>query len=166
MDHNGNKLLKTIDIVGDNYSGSWTDTRTACRGIVIKDGKLLLSFESLTGQWMIPGGGLEPGEDELTCCAREVEEETGLIVQPSDCALEIDEYYESFKWINRYFFCEVTGKTEVNLTEREKEVGMEPRWLQLGETIRMLSKHPSDADTDEVRCGMYRREYTALRELL
>ena len=166
MDHNGNKLLKTIDIVGDNYSGSWTDTRTACRGIVIKDGKLLLSFESLTGQWMIPGGGLEPGEDELTCCAREVTEETGLIVQPSDCALEIDEYYESFKWINRYFFCEVTGKTEVNLTEREKEVGMEPRWLHLDEIIRIFSKHASYADTDEMRRGMYLREYTALRELL
>ncbi|MBQ2230357.1 MAG: NUDIX domain-containing protein [Oscillospiraceae bacterium] len=160
------KSLKTLDIIGDNYSGSWTDTRTACRGIVIKDGKLLLSFESLTGQWMIPGGGLEPGEDELTCCAREVAEETGLIVQPSDCVLEIDEYYESFKWVNRYFFCEVTGKAELNLTEREKEVGMEPRWLHLDEIIRIFSKHASYADTDEMRRGMYLREYTALRELL
>ena len=159
-------ILKTIHIIGENYSGSWTDTRTACRGIVIKHGKLLLSFESLTGQWMIPGGGLEPGEDELACCAREVAEETGLIVQPSDCVLEIDEYYDSFKWVNRYFFCEVTGKTKLNLTEREKEAGMEPRWLPIDDTIRIFSKHSLYAETDEMRRGMYLREYTALRQLL
>ena len=158
--------MKTLEIIGDNYFGRWEHTRTACRGIIIRDGRLLLSYETGTGQWMLPGGGLEPGEDERECCVREVAEETGCVILPSDCVLEIDEYYEDWKWVNRYFFGEVTGKTETRLTEREKEVGMEARWLPADEIIGIFSRHASYADTDEMRRGMYLREYTALRELL
>ena len=108
--------MKIIAITGDNYAGQWDHTRTACRGIIIQNNRILMSYETLTDQWMIPGGGLEEGEDERACCIREVAEETGLLVQPSACVLEIDEYYGNWKWVNRYFFCEVTGKTEPHLT--------------------------------------------------
>ena len=118
--------MKTIDIVGENYCGAWKDTRTACRGVVLRDGEILLSYETVTDQWMLPGGGLESGEDGQACCVREVAEETGVLIQPSQCLLEIDEYYGDRKWINRYYFGEVTGKTNRCLTRREKEVGMEP----------------------------------------
>ena len=115
---------------------------------------------------MLPGGGLENGEDEQACCIREVAEETGFLIQPSECQLQIDEYYEDWKWVNRYFFGTVAGQTEIKLTDREKEVGMEPRWLPVSEIIDIFSEHASYADTDEMRRGMYLREYTALRELL
>ena len=152
-------------IVGSNYTGNWRKTRTACRGIILRDGKLLLSYETVTGQWMIPGGGLEKGESERECCIRETAEETGLLIQPTDCVLEIDEYYGEFKWVNRYFFGEVTGETAVCLTAGEKEVGMEPRWLPLEEAIRIFSGHAAFTGTDEMRRGMYLREYTALSRL-
>jgi len=160
-----NEYRKIIGIVGDNYFGKWTKTRMACRSIVIRDGKLLLSYETATGQWMLPGGGLEDGEDERECCIRETAEETGYRIRVTDCVLEIDEYYEDFKWVNRYFFGEITGQTSACLTEREKEVGMEPRWLPLEEIIGIFSGHASYADTDEMRRGMYLREYTALSRL-
>ena len=158
--------MKTIDIVGDNYFGRWDKTRTACRGIILKDRLLLLSYETVTGQWMLPGGGLEEGEDERACCVREIAEETGFLVRPSECVLEIDEYYEDWKWVNRYFFGEITGQTEIRLTDREKEVGMEPRWLPANEITAVFSTHASYRDTDEMRRGMYLREYIALCELL
>ena len=79
--------METIEIFGDNYFGKWDHIRTACRAVVIKDGKLLLSYETATDTWMIPGGGLEPGENEMQCCVREVAEETGFIIQPSPCVL-------------------------------------------------------------------------------
>ena len=160
-----NEYRSIVDIVGDNYFGKWEKTRTACRGIVIRDGRLLLSYETATGQWMLPGGGLEAGEDERECCVREVAEETGFLIRPTGCVLEIDEYYEDFKWINRYFFGEVTGETAVHLTEREKKVGMEPRWLPLDEILQIFSEHASWADKDEMRRGMYLREHTALGRL-
>ena len=115
---------------------------------------------------MIPGGGLESGEDERTCCAREVAEETGTLVIPSECELEINEYYENCKWVNRYFFCNVKGIIEPHMTDREKEAGMEPRWISIDEIINIFSKHADYTDTDEMRRGMYLREYTALIELI
>ena len=39
--------MKIIDIVGDNYLGKWDKTRTACRGIVIENSEILLSYETV-----------------------------------------------------------------------------------------------------------------------
>ena len=158
--------MRTIDIIGDNYFGKWDKTRTACRGIVIIDSRILLSYETVTGQWMIPGGGLEENETESECCVREFSEETGIVIRPSPCLLEIDEYYENWKYVNRYFIGEVIGRSELKLTEREQEVGMEPRWIPVQTAFSIFSEHASYAATDEMRRGMYLREYTALSELL
>lgn len=158
--------MRIIEIVGANYHGKWKKTRTACRGIIFDGEKILLSYETKTGQWMIPGGGLEEGESSRACCTREVAEETGMIVDVSECMLEIVEYYEDYKWVNQYFICKVIGATQRKLTKRETEVGMEPRWLPIDEILKIFSKHSTYADTDEMRRGLYLREYTALRELL
>ncbi len=114
---------------------------------------------------MLPGGGLEQGESEQDCCTREVAEETGILIRPSECMLEIDEYYEDWKYISLYFTGEVIGSSEKHLTEREQEVGMEPRWLSIQEIYNIFSGHAAYADIDEMRRGMYLREYTALHEL-
>ena len=157
--------MKTIEIIGANYFGHWDKTRTACRVLIIKNGEILISYETKTDQYMIPGGGIENGETEKECCVREILEETGAVIEPFDCELEIDEYYEDFKWVNRYYFGKIIGSGERNLTKSEMEVGLEPRWVKLETMNDIFSKHNSYADTDEMRMGMYLREYTALCEL-
>ena len=154
--------MRTIEIVGKNYFGHWTHERTACRGVVIEDGRVLLSYAVRDDLWMIPGGGLEAGEDEGTCCVRELAEETGRIVLPSACALEIDEYYEDCKYVSRYFFGAVVGRCQIKLTEAERRMGLEPRWLPGEEALHIFSRHADYTDTDEERRGIYQREYTAL----
>ena len=42
--------------------------------------KVLLTRRSDNGQWCLPGGAMDPGESIAECCAREVLEETGLVV--------------------------------------------------------------------------------------
>lgn len=158
--------MKTIEIIGKNYSGKWEKTRTACRAVIMDGAELLLSYETRTDQWMIPGGGIEGNESDRACCIREVSEETGMIVDVSDCVLEIDEYYEDRKWVNKYFVGNVIGRSEIKLTEREQEVGMVPKWVSAEEIKGIFSKYESYADTDEMRRGMYLREYTALTELM
>ena len=158
--------MKTIEIVGKNYFGHWTHERTACRCIVIEDGCVLLSYAARDDLWMIPGGGLEAGEDEGTCCVRELAEETGRIVLPSACALEIDEYYEDCKYVSRYFFGAVVGRCQIKLTEAERRMGLEPRWLPGEEALHIFSRHADYTDVDEERRGIYQREYTALSALL
>ena len=159
-------MMQKLDIIGENYFGNWTSTRTGCRAVIIKDEKILMSYESKTGQWMLPGGGLEENESDEECVIREVSEECGVLIRPSSCVLQIDEYYEDCKWLNLYFFGEVTGETERALTDREIEVGMEPRWMPVGEIYQIFSRHQEYDGTDEMRRGMYLREYMALSELL
>ena len=53
--------------------------------VVVHDGRLLLvrrANEPGRGLWSVPGGRLEPGETLEQGCAREVLEETGLVVLP------------------------------------------------------------------------------------
>ena len=157
---------ETSEIVGANYFGHWEQDRIACRGIVVRDSRLLLSHERATDTWMLPGGGLEPGEDEQTCCIREVSEETGFVLRLSPLMLEINEYYENLKYISRYYFGTITGQCERKLTAREAEAGMEPAWLPIDEALELFSRHAAYADSDEMKRGLYLREYTALRALL
>ena len=157
--------MRTIEIVGKNYFGHWTHERTACRCVVIEDGRVLLSYAARDDLWMIPGGGLEAGEDEGTCCVRELAEETGRIVLPSACALEIDEYYEDCKYVSRYFFGAVVGRCQIKLTEAERRMGLEPRWLPGEEALHIFSRHADYTDVDEERRGIYQREYPALSAL-
>ena len=42
---------------------------------------VLRGQEPSKGRWSVPGGRVEPGEDDLTATAREVLEETGLAVE-------------------------------------------------------------------------------------
>ena len=157
--------MKTIEIIGKNYFGHWTHERTACRGVVIEDGRVLLSYAARDDLWMIPGGGLEAGEDEGSCCVRELAEETGRVVLPSACALELQEYYEDCRYVSRYFFGAVVGRCRPQLTQAEQRMGLEPRWLPVGEALRIFSRHDDNAATDEERRGIYQREYTALSAL-
>ena len=158
--------MKTIEIIGKNYFGHWTHERTACRGVVIEDGRVLLSYAARDDLWMIPGGGLEAGEDEGSCCVRELAEETGRVVLPSACALELDEYYEDCRYVSRYFFGAVVGRCRPQLTQAEQRMGLEPRWLPVGEALQIFSRHADYAAADEERRGIYEREYTALSALL
>jgi 8-oxo-dGTP diphosphatase len=56
--------------------------RVSIKGLCVRDGKVLLmrEGESLGGQWELPGGGLDFGEDIRKGFMREVQEETGLKV--------------------------------------------------------------------------------------
>ena len=158
--------MKTLEIVGDNCAGQWKQVRTACRGVILREGRILLSCETVPGTWMLPGGGLESGEDERDCCVRELAEETGVLIRPGACFLEIDEYYGEEKYVTRYFTGEIVGETERAPTEQERQEGLEPRWLPVEESLGIFAQHERYAGVDEMRRSLYLREYTALRAFL
>ncbi len=65
--------------------------RVRCVGAIARDGqgRLLLvqrGHEPAMGRWSIPGGRVEPGESDHQAVAREVAEETGLLVAPGALA--------------------------------------------------------------------------------
>jgi ADP-ribose pyrophosphatase YjhB (NUDIX family) len=157
--------METLDIYGENQFEKHTKTREACRGIVVLNEKILLTYEVNTDQWFIPGGGLEFNESLEECCVREMAEETGYIVKPFKQYLTINEYYEECFFISHYFVCDIIGETKRKLTEREVQAGLEPRWLPLKEAIEIFSKHQDYADENEMKRGAYLREYNALSYL-
>lgn len=158
--------MKTIDIFGENYFGTYTQTRDGCRGIIVRDGNILLSREENTDYWLIPGGGMEPGETPEECCVREVREETGYIVKPVKQFLTLHEYYEEWRYTSHFFVCEVTGNGVQELTRQEQERGLIPRWVSLPEALSIFEKHADYASANEEKRGAYLREYTALCEFL
>lgn len=58
---------------------------TRYQGIVVRDHQALLikhrEHSTGRGYWVIPGGGIEPGETEKDCIKRELKEETNLDVE-------------------------------------------------------------------------------------
>lgn len=63
--------------------------RTTVRVLLIDDCERLLLFEDSDAAvarrwWILPGGGIDPGEDELTAVLREIKEETGHRLDPAD----------------------------------------------------------------------------------
>ena len=157
--------MKTTDIIGDNYFGKWSRERIACRGIIVKDGKILVSRLAENGVIMTPGGGLEGNESLEECCIREVAEETGYTVTALKLAAQINEYYEDVTYPSYYFTGEIAGVTARRLTSQETEFGLEPAWIPLTEALDIFSRHADYAETDEEIRGMYLREYTALCEV-
>lgn len=158
--------MKKIEILGANRFETFTKTRSDSRAVVICNGRILLSHETKSGWWLIPGGGLEANESPEECCVREVEEETGYIVSPVLKFLVLYEYYEEYCYISHYYVCEVTGHGQINLTEAEKKRGLEPQWIPLNEAVDIFSRHQEYADVNEEKRGSYLREYTALQEYI
>jgi 8-oxo-dGTP diphosphatase len=64
--------------------------RVPCVGAIVRDADRLLLVKRGTepgrGLWSVPGGRVEPGEEDATATAREILEETGLVVEVLDLA--------------------------------------------------------------------------------
>jgi ADP-ribose pyrophosphatase YjhB (NUDIX family) len=92
----------------------------ACVGAIIRDdsGRVLLvrrANEPGRGLWSLPGGRVEPDETEKAAVAREVLEETGLVVSVEALAGRVT--------IGRYdiadYACTVTGGTLAAATDAD-----------------------------------------------
>ena len=97
-------------------------------------------IESNSGELKLPGGGMDPGEDDYKALVREVKEETGydVMLETIKPFGEIEEKRLSlnepkiFHQISRLYFCEVyPEKGQCAYTENEKKDG----FLQVSYTL-------------------------------
>lgn len=139
--------MQTILVLdAHNYDEALPEIRrTAIRGVIFRDGQLLL-IRSSFGEVKFPGGGQEAGEDDTATLLREVLEETGYHVKPESIRPfgQVEEKrlsaHEPMIWhqINRYYFCEIEGQQQpCTYTSNEKRYGMRQVWLPLAEAAEV-----------------------------
>ncbi len=161
-----NNINTDIPVVAQ-YARTYSDpperVRVSARGILIKDNKILLSYEKNTDIYMSPGGGLEEGETLAECCARELSEETGYKVNVGEEFITINEYCFETLYVSHYFFCEALEQGETKLTKTEIEHGIEARWIEIEEALKVFGGY--DAKREDWR-SLYRREFTVLNKIL
>ncbi|GAB4581544.1 MAG: NUDIX domain-containing protein [Anaerolineales bacterium] len=68
-------------IIGDRV-GKQGQIRAGCSAVVRDEiGRILLTRRTDNGRWCLPGGHVDPGESVAEATAREVLEETGLVIR-------------------------------------------------------------------------------------
>jgi len=85
--------------------------------VIVHDGRVLLirrGSEPLKGHWTLPGGMLEVGEALAAGAAREVLEETGLIVEVVELVEILDRIHREgdrvrYHYVIADYLCRVTG---------------------------------------------------------
>ncbi|WP_054969785.1 NUDIX domain-containing protein [Alicyclobacillus ferrooxydans] len=90
------------------------------------------------GHHMLPRGGIEPGEDHVTCLKREVLEEAGYGIRIGAYIVgQADQYYvtlegESRLTVGHFYLAEILGKADDAIEE------LEFSWLSAGKANESL----------------------------
>ena len=123
--------------------------------VVVHEGRVLLirrGKEPMKGRWTLPGGALELGETLAEGTVREVQEETGLIVEPVELVELIDRIHRDGDQVQYHYaiadyLCRVTGGTLCAGTDAdgvrwiERAEWLDPAALQLDSiTVRVIEK--------------------------
>ncbi len=115
------------------------------RGIIRRDGRLAMQCSS-GGEYKIPGGGPEEGEDFQNALIREIREETGLSVRPETIS-ELGEILEKRRDLfdprkqyichSLFYSCEAgEEQAPLKLTASEIAKGYRLRWATPEEIYR------------------------------
>ena len=108
----------------------YANSAPAVEGLLVRDGKVLLSKRAVDprrGQWDLPGGFLDEGEEPLDGLSREFREETGLAVRPLEWLGTHLEPYDN------YFVLGLTWLVEADGDPRPADDVEELAWFGPGE---------------------------------
>jgi len=149
---------------------TYCNPRVGIGVFVFRGNKLLLGKRKGShgaGEWSLPGGHLEPGEEFFDCCKREVFEETGIEIKSNSYIqfLELTNDLfpkEGLHYVTLFYVTEVDKNKEFTLMEEDK--CEEWRWVRfdynkeewlkpLFSPLRELLE--SYQDSDSIRSCLY-----------
>lgn len=129
------KILKFNQYLMENSKSKRAKSDAA--GVAIIYNNKILLIHPTNASWQrgtcgIPKGGIEPGEEHIDAALRELREETGIILDPTqlDPSPEsIDIQGKKSDWTLIYYICKIKDLSEIGLTSERLPDGM----LQLEE---------------------------------
>lgn len=141
-----NRVSFRIQMITDELmEGKKINTRTAVRGVIYYQGKLVM-VETNRGDYKFPGGGIEPGESELEALRREIAEETGYVdIAIGDLAgttfeqnIDTEESDTFFQMKSIYYNCKLLSEKRAPgiLDDYEEKLGFHPCQIELEEAYQ------------------------------
>lgn len=118
---------------------SHIDVKLRCSLIVFHKDNVLLVYRREQADWVLPGGTPRPGEDMVTCVHRELREETGMLVDPGECALIAETAQSQGERLLDLIFLSPTKLPAGH--PRFTEQGLGPEFISLDQ-IDSLTLHP------------------------
>lgn len=87
------------------------------RGVVFRDGKILLVREKIDGKWALPGGSADIGLSPSEVVVKEIAEEAGFETQADRLLAVLDKKFhhhppEPYHIYKLFIFCRITGGEE------------------------------------------------------
>jgi 8-oxo-dGTP diphosphatase len=107
------------------------------KGILIHQGRVLLLLNE-RGEWDLPGGRPDPGEDHRAALKREVQEEAGLIVEVGEALGDYLFEVLPGRFVRILpFVCRLTGGSDVVISHEH----LETHWLPIVELAACVDGH-------------------------
>jgi 8-oxo-dGTP pyrophosphatase MutT (NUDIX family) len=118
----------------------------ACETYIVHNGKVLMhkraeNKSKFPGFWIGPGGHVDEGEDVLSAAIREIYEETGVILEPSQVTLKVLAFHHHLDrgevWMEYLFRAEIPAEQSIHSTAEGLTA-----WLPIEEVLTMDQVFP------------------------
>jgi ADP-ribose pyrophosphatase YjhB (NUDIX family)/RimJ/RimL family protein N-acetyltransferase len=173
LQQSGSKSQKVYDLAEtrDDWLKRSFKRETRYQGAIVRDNQILLirhrEHESGRSYWILPGGGIEPGETGEDCVRREIKEETNLDVRVVSLLFDEPDPTKNTYISRKTYLCESNSSKASPGFEPEPEAAS---WYSIAEVkwfdLRDESTWDSELTADLITYGQLQRVRSRLGYIL
>lgn len=144
----------------------WKDRLTGKIVLLNDKNDVLLVSNKVTNLFLLPGGGIEDGEDIIEGTMRECREETGYEVEILRDLGITEEYRnrDARHFITYGFAAKAVSQGPTSLTDKESDIGFFEQWFGLEDAVKLFSSQEEKVRRGEVE--FYNTCFNIMRDSL
>ncbi len=136
----------------DTTGAEWKDRPTGKVVLLNEKNEVALVSNKVTNLFLLPGGGIEGGEEVIEGTKRECREETGYEIEITR-ELGVTEDYrarDARHCISYGFVARALSQGHIALTENERNIGFFMQWFSLEDALKIFSLQEEKVKRGEV----------------